>query len=359
MPDHDVTVTGSFTPNQYNLTYIVDGQLHKYTRVAYGTELTPEPAPTKEGYTFSGWSEIPATMPAHDVTIIGSFTINQYTLTYILDGETYNTSKVDYGTELTPEPTPAKEGYTFSGWSEIPATMPAHDVTVTGTFNINVHTLKYIVDGAVYKTYEVAYGTDITPEAEPTKDGYTFSGWSEIPATMPDHDVRVTGTFKEGLFCAKPTITYENGELVFSCETPGATCISTITADDMGTVVGNRRPLTATYFIKVYAMANGYEDSKMTMALICWMDETSLPVNIEEVEMNEVKARPVLIQNQGGTLVLNGVDDGAEVCVYDLNGRLMGSGTATDGTTRISTKLTSGQVAIVRMGSKSVKVKMQ
>ena len=55
--------------------------------------------------------------------------------------------------------------------------------------------LTYIVDGEVYKTYDVEYGATITPEAEPTKEGYTFSGWSEIPETMPAHDVTVTGTF--------------------------------------------------------------------------------------------------------------------------------------------------------------------
>ena len=68
---------------------------------------------------------------------------------------------------------------------------------VKGTLTINpgVYKLIYKVDGEVYKSYDVVYGTAITPEAEPTKEGYTFSGWSEIPATMPAHDVTVTGTF--------------------------------------------------------------------------------------------------------------------------------------------------------------------
>ena len=56
-------------------------------------------------------------------------------------------------------------------------------------------TLTYKVDGEVYKQYELAVGDAITAEAVPTKDGYTFSGWSEIPATMPANDVTVTGTF--------------------------------------------------------------------------------------------------------------------------------------------------------------------
>ena len=36
-------------------------------------------------------------------------------------------------------------------------------------------------------------------EAIPSKDGYVFSGWSEIPETMPNHDVTVYATFTVGI----------------------------------------------------------------------------------------------------------------------------------------------------------------
>ena len=195
MPAHDVTVTGTFSINSYKLTYTVDGEVYKTYDLEYGATITPEAEPTKEGYNFSGWSEIPATMPAHDVTVTGSFSKGQYKLIYMVDGQTYKTISYDYGDAITPEPAPIREGYTFSGWSEIPATMPAHDVTVTGTFSINSYKLTYVVDGVEYKSYDIEYGATITPEVEPTKEGYTFSGWSEIPETMPAHDVTVTGTF--------------------------------------------------------------------------------------------------------------------------------------------------------------------
>ena len=174
---------------------MVDGKVYKTYDVVYATAITPETEPTKEGYTFSGWSEIPATMPAHDVTVTGSFSINSYKLTYTVDGEVYKTYEIEYGATITPEAEPTKEGYTFSGWSEIPGTMPAHDVTITGTFSINKYKLTYVVDGVEYKLYDIEYGATITPEAEPTKEGYTFSDWSTIPTTMPAHDVTVTGTF--------------------------------------------------------------------------------------------------------------------------------------------------------------------
>ena len=195
MPASNVEVTGSFSINYYKLIYIVDGSVYKTDSLAYGAPISPIDAPVKEGATFSGWSEIPSTMPARDVTVTGSFETNTYSLTYKIDGEFYKSIPYEFGAEITPEAEPIKEGYTFSGWSEIPSTMPANDVEVTGSFSINSYKLVYKVDGAEYKSMTLEYGSAITPETEPTKEGYTFSGWSEIPATMPANNVEITGSF--------------------------------------------------------------------------------------------------------------------------------------------------------------------
>ena len=60
---------------------------------------------------------------------------------------------------------------------------------------IELFTITYIVDDEIYATEKYAVGDEITPEEEPVKEGYTFSGWSDIPETMPAHDVEVTGSF--------------------------------------------------------------------------------------------------------------------------------------------------------------------
>ena len=180
---------------EHTLTYLLDGKEYKSYKIEEGEIITPEPQPTKEGYTFSGWSEIPATMPAQDVIITGSFKINKYLLTYKVDDEIVKSDSIVYNTVITPEANPTKEGYTFSGWSAIPETMPAQDVVITGSFKINKYLLTYKVDDEIVKSDSIVYNTAITPEAEPTKEGYTFSGWSEIPETMPAKDVLVTGTF--------------------------------------------------------------------------------------------------------------------------------------------------------------------
>jgi hypothetical protein len=55
--------------------------------------------------------------------------------------------------------------------------------------------LTYMVDGEEYEVYDKKYGTTITPEAEPEKEGYTFSGWGYIPEMMPARDITIVGFF--------------------------------------------------------------------------------------------------------------------------------------------------------------------
>ena len=195
MPDHDLTIIGSFTINHYKLTYQVENETYKTYDMEYGATISPENSPVKEGYTFSGWTEIPETMPANDVIVTGTFTINKYKVTYMVDGIEYKTTEIEFGSSLTAETEPTKEGYTFSGWSGLPETMPANDVTITGSFTVNKYKLTYTLDDKEFKTIEVDYGTALIPEESPTKEGYTFSGWSGLPATMPANDVIVTGSF--------------------------------------------------------------------------------------------------------------------------------------------------------------------
>ncbi len=57
----------------YCITYMIDGVVYKTRFVEPGIVLNAEEEPTKEGYTFSGWSEIPETMPAENVVVVGSF----------------------------------------------------------------------------------------------------------------------------------------------------------------------------------------------------------------------------------------------------------------------------------------------
>lgn len=120
--------------DSYTITYMVDGEVYYQESLEYGSAIVVPDAPTNGDYTFSGWGEVPETMPAHDVTITGSFVTNTYTVTFMVDGKVYHQDSLEYGATIIVPEEPTKEGYTFSGWGEVPETMPAHDVTFTGTF---------------------------------------------------------------------------------------------------------------------------------------------------------------------------------------------------------------------------------
>ena len=181
--------------HSYTITYMVDGEVYYQESLEYGSAIVVPDAPTKEGYTFSGWGDVADTMPAHDVIILGTFFVNSYTITYMVDGEVYYQESLEYGSAIVVPDAPTNGDYTFSGWSEVPETMPAHDVTITGSFVTNTYTVTFMVDGEVYHQDSLEYGATIIVPEEPTKEGYTFSGWGEVPETMPAHDVTFTGTF--------------------------------------------------------------------------------------------------------------------------------------------------------------------
>ena len=195
MPAEDIVISGSFSVNSYTVTYVVDGVEYQTQTVAYGTEIPTIETPIKEGHTFSGWSEIPSTMPAEDIVISGSFTVNSYTVIFAIDGKIYESMTVEFGAEIPTVETPVKEGHTFSGWSEIPSTMPAEDIVINGSFIVNRYTVTFVVDGEVYKSAEIEYGAEIPIIEAPSKNGRKFSGWSEIPSTMPAENVIVEGKF--------------------------------------------------------------------------------------------------------------------------------------------------------------------
>ncbi|MBP5514298.1 MAG: InlB B-repeat-containing protein [Bacteroidaceae bacterium] len=176
----------------YTVTYAIDGETIATEQVEEGGTVTLPEAPEKEGYTFAGWTGVPETV-TNDVTITGSYNINHYTVTYVIDGTTVGTEEVEYnGTPSAPE-APEKEGHTFAGWTGLPEKVTA-DVTVTGSYTVNTYTVYYKVDGRVVYSEEVAYGNPIpnftiTPESD---DRYTrtFEGWDgEKYDTMPAHDV--------------------------------------------------------------------------------------------------------------------------------------------------------------------------
>ncbi len=200
MPARDVVLEGKFTPNRYTLVFMVGEEEISRQELTYGAPIECPPAPEKVGYTFSGWSDVPETMPGQDLTVIGHRQPNLYRIHYVITdrtaGDVTTTFSVPcaYGEPIELMDEPVKKYCTFSGWSGVPATMPARDLTVTGTLSLTLYTLTRIVDGEVFKVEHLPYGAPVAKKPNPTKEGYYFSGFRSLPKTMPDHDVEVVSS---------------------------------------------------------------------------------------------------------------------------------------------------------------------
>lgn len=158
--------------------------------------------------------------------------------------------------------------------------------------------------------------------------------------------------------CEKPSISYSNGKLTFTCATEGAKCMSTITDTDVRTFSGDELQLSATYTVKAYATAAGYDNSETVTATLCWLDAEPKTEGMTN-DIASVKGDAILIQSDNGTVFVSGAGLGEKINIYSSSGVMVASTKTLSGTTALNTNLKKGEIAIVKIGSKSVKVLMQ
>lgn len=144
----DVTaLTVQWTAPTYTVTLHANGgtiNSGNVTGYTYGVGATLPTADdmTYTGHTFKGWYDNES-LTGSPVTAIGNtetgnkeywakWEINQYTITVKPEnGKADITITQDYGTAITAPADPTREGYTFTGWdTEIPKTMPAENITL-------------------------------------------------------------------------------------------------------------------------------------------------------------------------------------------------------------------------------------
>ena len=159
--DATYTATYTETPVDYKLTWKVDGESYKNETVPFGTEISKPDDPVKEGYTFAWVNEIPATMPAQNVTINGKFTPIEYTATFVDEnGETVENVTFTVETESITEPAvPEKAGYTGE-WEEY--TLGTSDITIKPVYaNITSIQIENYEENS-----EIGYKEDVTYTAD-------------------------------------------------------------------------------------------------------------------------------------------------------------------------------------------------
>lgn len=158
--------------------------------------------------------------------------------------------------------------------------------------------------------------------------------------------------------CEKPAVTYENGKLKYECATDGANFITSISDTDIKNHLGSVVDLSVTYTVNVIATATGYKNSEPATATLCWINAEPKTEGIEN-GIAQVRASAVLIQSHDGTINIAGVTDGTDIAIYSSAGIMVGSAKASSSSTSVSTGLRNGDIAIIKIGDKSVKVVMK
>lgn len=165
------------TSSSYTVNFVdYNGNILKTETVPAGGSATPPAAPTREGYDFVNWDGA-YTNVYSNTTVTAVYAIKTYTVTFWADGVNIGTDTVEHGGTAVAPTTPSKTGYTFTGWNVSLNNITA-DTSAVAKFSINTYTVKFVDhDGTVLSTQTVNYGGNATVPANPTRDGYTFTGW--------------------------------------------------------------------------------------------------------------------------------------------------------------------------------------
>lgn len=223
MPNYNLTINGTLTKITFAVTYKIGDDVLQVDSVDAGAAIVPPTVEQRAGYTFA-WGYYPETMPNYDVVVSGSYqeaVLPTYPIYYQVGDQTVYVEWLKEGDTPNPPASASKTGYTFERWMGVPATMPAESVVASAVFTINSYILTYMVNDEQYGSSEVLeYGTTVTPKTAPEMEGYVFTGWSNLPKTMPAHDVTVTGYFVMEAEKVTATISSSTGYTTFCSNRP-------------------------------------------------------------------------------------------------------------------------------------------
>lgn len=196
MPNHDINVYAKWELADITITFdtlggsTIDPITQKYNSLVEAPE-----APTKDGYTFSGWyidknfneEYTFDRMPSKDITLYAKYTVNTYTLSFeTFGGTVIDYQIINYGNNIYLPSNPIKEGCSFVGWYlDMELTepldfnrMPARDVTLYAKYEAKVNSISFISNGGTnVDTIIQDAGTPVSEPDNPTRFGYIFKGW--------------------------------------------------------------------------------------------------------------------------------------------------------------------------------------
>ncbi len=165
------------TPITYTVKFYDEGKLLSTQTVKRGEDAKAPANPSKAAdaqytYTFSGWDKSYTGVRSNlDINSVYTKTVNKYVVTFKdYNGTILDTQNVEYGSAAKAPADPTREGYTFTGWDKDFSNITGA-LTVTAQYGIDTYTVKFVNwDGSVLSTQQVEYGQAATaPATNPTR----------------------------------------------------------------------------------------------------------------------------------------------------------------------------------------------
>ena len=187
----NITLTAKYQKNaspttSYSVTFIKgNGEDNDIVSVNENETIAKPSDPIKDGYSFIGWYNGNTlfdfnTKISSNITLTAKYQkIENLTVTFILNGIS-STETIKYGEKISKPENPTKDNATFAGWYDENGelfdfnTNIKANITLTAKFN---YTITYKLDNAIYKKDIVLENNIASMPSNPTKDGYSFSGW--------------------------------------------------------------------------------------------------------------------------------------------------------------------------------------
>ena len=215
----DATLNFTLTVNAavtHTVTFVDwDSSELKKETVNDKAKATAPANPVRNGYTFTGWDRDFSSVTS-DLTVKAQYTENTavtHTVTFVdWDSSELKKETVNDKAKATAPANPVREGYTFTGWDKDFSSVTS-DLTVTAQYTENTavtHTVTFVDwDGKVLKTETVNDGAAATAPANPSRNGYTFTGW-DIEFSKVTSDLTVTAQYSQNAPAVTHTVTFKD-----------------------------------------------------------------------------------------------------------------------------------------------------
>lgn len=209
----NLSLTAKWSINTYRITYELNGGINDNDNPSvftYEDETIVLKDPTRTGYTFLGWTSEGVESPKKNfeithnstgnITVVANWQANKYTITFDANGGSglvVASIEVEFDSSVV-LPVLTKIGYTFKGWYngaskyESGIWKTPNDITLTAQWDIINFNINYELDGGTNNpqnptTY--TYESDDVVLQDPSKDGYTFLGWTSLEISSPTKNV--------------------------------------------------------------------------------------------------------------------------------------------------------------------------